>query len=91
MFADIAKIAVKVALIAVITTAVIAVFTVEIPVFDLANFQIAIGKGLAFIQYWVPGYKVVWTLAIALFSLQLAILALRGVLIAYRWIFKVNE
>lgn len=92
MFADIAKMAAKLALIGVVTAAVLAVFTViQIPEPDLTQFIQAIGMGKAFIQYWVPGYNVVIVFAGVIFTAQLSILVLRTVLVAYRWIFKVNE
>lgn len=91
MFADLAKMAVKIALIAVITATIIAVFAVTIPSPDLSPLQQALGKGLAFVQYWVPNYMLIWNFFKVLLALQLAILALRGTLIAYRWVMKVNE
>lgn len=92
MFADIAKMAAKIALIAVVTAAVIAVFSlVQIPTPDFTQFSQAISMGKAFIAYWVPGYNVILTFGIAMLALQVAVLGARLALIAYRWIFKVNE
>lgn len=92
MFADIAKIAAKTALIAVITTAIVAIFaTVQIPNLDFTLFGQALGKGLAIIYHWVPGSNVIVPIAFSMMSIQLAILLFEYAMIAVRWIMKVNE
>lgn len=92
MFADIAKMALKASLVAIVTAAVLAVFaTVQIPAIDMTSFQQAIGMGKAMLQYWVPGYNIILTLGLTLLLLQVAVIAFRVSAIAFRWLFKVNE
>lgn len=92
MFADYVKMAAKVALIAVITTAIIALFTtVQIPNLDFTLFGQALGKGLAIIYHWVPGSNIIVPIAFSMMGLQLAILLFEYAMIAVRWVMKVNE
>ena len=86
------KIAVKAGLIAVVTTAIIALFTnVTIPGLDFTIFGQALGKGLAILYHWCPATVVVVPVALAMFSLYMAIILFEFAMIAVRWIFKVNE
>lgn len=92
MFADIAKIAIKTGLIAIVTAAIIAVFSVvQIPSVPTEYFAQAVGMGKAFIQYWVPGYNILFTFGITMLILWITVYALRIAQIALHWIFKVNE
>ena len=92
MFADYIKMAAKIALIVVITTAVIALFTVvQIPTLDFTLFGTIMGKGLAFANHWIPGFTIVFPITVVCLGLQLAILLFEYGAIAWRWIFKVNE
>ena len=92
MFADIIKIGVKTALIAVITAAIIAIFAnVQIPGLDFTMFGQAISKALAIIYHWVPGSSVIVPLAFSMMGIQLAIILFQYAMIAVRWVMKVNE
>ena len=92
MFADYIKMAAKIALIAVITTAIIVLFAgIQFPVPDFAPiFQYA-GKGLAIINYWVPFMATLLPIALSLIGVRLAIYLFKFAMIAVKWIMKVNE
>lgn len=86
------KIAAKVALIAVITTAIIALFAgVSIPGLDFSTFSQGLSSALAFAYHWCPGLSVVVPVAIAMAGIYLAILFFHYAMIGVRWIMKVNE
>lgn len=92
MFADYVKMAAKVALIAVITGAIIALFAnVQIPGLDFTMFGQALGKGLAILYHWVPGSNIIVPIAVSMFGVQLAIFLFHYAMIAVRWVMKVNE
>lgn len=92
MFADYVKMAAKIALIAVITTAIIVLFaTVQIPNLDFTLFSTGINKALAIFYHWVPGASVIFPIAVAMLTLQLAIKLFEFAMIAVRWVMKVNE
>lgn len=89
---DIVKIGVKTALIAVITAAIIVLFsTVSIPGLDFSTFGQALGKGLAILYHWCPACSIVVPVATAMFGVYLAILLFEFAMIAVRWVMKVNE
>lgn len=86
------KIAAKVALIAIVSAAIILLFsTVQIPGLDFTVFGQALGKGLAIANHWCPALAIVWPVAVAMMSLQLAMIVFNLGAIAWRWVFKVNE
>lgn len=92
MFADYVKMAAKIALIAVITTAIIAVFAViQFPVPDFTPIFEYAGKGLAIINYWMPFMATLLPIALTLMGVRIAIYLFRFAMIAVRWIMKVNE
>lgn len=92
MFADYIKMGAKIALIAVITTAIIVIFaTVQIPNLDFTLFSQGLGTTLAIIYHWVPAAQVLVPLAITMLGIQLAILLFEYAMIAVRWVMKVNE
>lgn len=92
MFADYVKMAAKVALIAVITAAIIAIFAnVQIPALDFTLFSQGLNKAMAIMYHWVPASQVILPLAIAMLGVQLAILLFHYAMIAVRWVMKVNE
>lgn len=89
---DIVKIAVKTALIVVITVAVIALFaTVQIPTLDFSTLSTGLSTALALFYHWVPAATVVFPLAIVILGLYLSILLFELAMIAVRWVMKVNE
>lgn len=92
MFADYVKMGAKLALIAVITAAIILLFTtVQIPNLDFTVLSNGLGTALAVIYHWVPASQIIIPLAISMLGVQLAILLFEYGAIAWRWIFKVNE
>lgn len=92
MFADYVKMAAKLALIAVVTAAIILIFsTVQIPNLDFSTFVTGISTALAIMYHWIPAAQVVVPLAFTMLGVQLAILLFEYGAIAWRWIFKVNE
>lgn len=92
MFADYVKMGAKIALIAVITAAIIALFTVvQIPNLDFTLLSTGISTALAIMYHWVPAAQVVVPLAFTMLGVQLAILLFEYAMIAVRWILKVNE
>lgn len=92
MFADYVKMAAKVAVIAVATGIIIAVFNnIQVPTPDLQAFGQAVGMGKAFVNYWVPGLLPFVNLFIGLVLLDFALKTAYIGLIAIRWVLKVNE
>lgn len=92
MFADYVKMGAKIALIAVITAAIIAIFAnVQIPNLDFTLFTNGVSTALAIIYHWVPGANIIVPLAISMLGIQLAILLFEYAMIAVRWVLKVNE
>lgn len=92
MFAIIAKIATKTALIAVVTTAVLALFAnIQIPAIDFTLITNALGVGLAVVYHWFPPAQVLMPIVLFLIGLDLALITFNFAMIAIRWIFKVNE
>lgn len=86
------KIAAKVALIAVITTAIIALFsTVQIPNLDFTYFSQGLNTALALAYNWCPGLQIVFPLAVGMAGVYLAIILFHYAMIGVRWIMKVNE
>lgn len=89
---DALKIAVKSALIVVITSAVIAIFAnIQLPALDFTLLTQGLGISLAVLYYYVPISQAIIPIAFVLLSIQLAILTFRVGAIAWKWIFKVNE
>lgn len=89
--ADWVKIALKTGLIIVIMVALWACFTqIQLPP---ADFSIISGAGtiLAVINYYCPVFMVVLSLALGLLGIELALLSFRLVMVATRWLMKVNE
>lgn len=89
---DFIKIAAKVALIAVISVAIIALFaSVTIPGLDFTLFNQGISTALAIMYNWVPASSVVFPIAVTMLGIQLAIMLFNFSMIAIRWVMKVNE
>lgn len=92
MFAEYVKIGAKLALVAVVTAAIIIIFAnVQIPGLDFTLLNQGLGTALAVMYHWVPAAQVIVPLAISMLGIQLAILLFEYGAIAWRWIFKVNE
>lgn len=89
---DAIKIALKASLVAVVTGMILSVFTViTFPVLDFTSLYTAVSKGLAIINYWTPATGQYWNFALVLMGVAVSLWTVRFALIAYRWIFKVNE
>lgn len=92
MFADYVKMGAKLALIAVITAAIVALFAnLQIPALNFTLLNQGISTALAIMYHWVPASQVIVPLALSLLGIQLAILLFEYAMIAVRWILKVNE
>lgn len=92
MFADYVKMGAKIALIAVITAAIILLFTtVQIPNLNFSTLSTGLSTALAIMYHWVPAAQILVPLAFSMLAVQLAILIFEYGAIAWRWIFKVNE
>lgn len=92
MFADYVKMGAKLALIAVITAAIILLFTtVQIPNLNFSTLSTGLSTALAIMYHWVPAAQILVPLAFSMLAVQLAILLFEYGAIAWRWIFKVNE
>ena len=90
---DAIKIAVKSALIAVITGAIIAIFVnVQVPGYNVSLVVSAIGKGRAIVQYYAGPYITLVDIGLWLLGVRyVAIPILKISLIAVKWVLKVNE
>lgn len=89
---DAIKIAVKTALIAGITIAVIALFAnIQIPTLNYSQFTNALSVGLAIMYHYVPIMNILWPLVLFLLSFHLAYYGFKVAMIAIRWVMKVNE
>lgn len=89
---EIAKIAIKIGLIAVVTSAIIILFTtVQIPSVNTTVFTQSVSAGLGVIYHWIPITTVLFPFCLILLGLELAILGFKTASIAWKWLFKVNE
>lgn len=89
---DALKIAVKTALIAVITAGVLAIFAnIQLPALDFTLLTQGLGVSLAVLYHYIPISRTIMPIAFAMLSIQLAILVFKVGAIAWKWIFKVNE
>lgn len=89
---DAIKIGVKVGLIAVVTTAIIALFAnIRIPTLDYTYFTQGLSRGLAVLYHWFPVTSIIFPIVVFLFGFEVGFRAFQLAMIATRWIFKVNE
>lgn len=90
--ADWVKMGIKAALVAVITAALIFILTaIAFPTPDMTAFVEGVSWAYAIGNYYIPLFTPITILFVALLGLEVT---LRGVylgIIAWRWIFKVNE
>lgn len=91
--ADLAKIAVKLGLVAIFTVAIIALFTVvQFPTVELTTDMLTgIGKAKAFVVYWVPNYAALLTFALGVIGFEIGIILFKFSVQAAKWLQKVNE
>lgn len=89
---EVAKIALKTGLIAVVMVALWAVFTqVQIPALDFSLIFGGVSTAFAILSYWCPAFPVVWVTALAMVGMLIALWTFRFATIAVRWLFKVNS
>lgn len=89
---DAVKIAVKTALVAVITSAILALFTVvQFPALDFSVLTNGLSTALAVAYHWCPVFSIIFPASLVILSLKLSIKIFEMGAIAWRWIFKVNE
>ncbi|MDR3298219.1 MAG: hypothetical protein LBT19_02550 [Candidatus Nomurabacteria bacterium] len=89
--ADWLKIAIKTGLIIVIMVALWLCFTqIQLPPADFSILS-STGTILAVINFYCPVFLVVLAMAFGLFGIELALLSFRLVMMAVRWLMKVNE
>lgn len=90
---DAIKIAVKIGLVALITAAVLVLFTqVTFPAFDTSILVQAVGKGKAILSFYVGDFMPLLALGFGLLTVRfIGIPAVRLVLLVFRWTLKVNE
>lgn len=89
---DAIKIAVKTALIAVITVAVIALFAnLQIPNVDFSVLTQSLGIGLAVIYHYAPITQVLFPIVLTLLAFDAGYRLFQLAMIATRWVMKVNE
>ena len=89
---DAIKIAVKTALIVVITAGILALFTVvQIPNLDFSVLTNGLSTALAVAYHWCPILTVIFPVALVMLGLKLAIKVFEMGAIAWRWVMKVNE
>lgn len=92
MFADYVKMGAKIALIAIVTAAILLIFsTVQIPNLDFSTLSSGLSTALAIMYHWVPAAQIIVPLAMTMLGIQLAIILFEYGAIAWRWVFKVNE
>lgn len=92
MFADYIKMAAKLALVVVITAAIIALFNiVSIPNFNITALVSYMNIAYAFATNWCPMFPALWGIILALISLEIGLMVFDITSMAWRWIFKVNE
>ena len=92
MFAEYVKMGAKIALIAIVTAAILLIFsTVQIPNLDFSTLSSGLSTALAIMYHWVPAAQIIVPLAMTMLGIQLAIILFEYGAIAWRWVFKVNE
>ena len=92
MFASWVKMAAKAAALIAGVAIIVAVFAnVQIPALNISQATTYLNVAYSIGVYYIPGFVVLFNLAIALISLNLAIIGARVALIAIKWILKINE
>lgn len=92
MFADYIKMAAKIALIAVVTAAIIGLLNiVTIPNFNINAITAYITIAFTYATNWCPMFPALWGIGLTLLALELGIMGFEVAAMAWRWVFKVNE
>lgn len=90
--ADAVKIAIKTALIATITGAIILLFaTIQVPTLDYTLLTQGIGAVLAVCYHYIPVSQIFIPIAIGFLGFELAYYGFKMAMLAVRWVMKVNE
>lgn len=92
MFGDYVKMGVKAAaLIAGVALIVVLFTSVQIPSLDISVAYPYLRFTKAVLVHYIPGFTILWTLAMAWLSFELSVLLVKFSLIAIKWILKVAE
>lgn len=92
MFADYIKMGVKAAALIAGAALIIVLFnTIQIPSLDLSAASTYLNLVYTVGKHWIPGFAILWPLALTVLSLDLAILGVKLGLIAIKWVMKINE
>lgn len=92
MFTPAIKYAIRIGLIVVITTAILAVFVgVQVPAIDFTPISSALGTLFAILYHYVPVMSIIIPFIGVLLGVRLALLGWKFASIAIKWIWKVNE
>lgn len=89
---DFVKIAVRTALVGIVIGAILVIFgTITIPSPDFTGLTTAVGFVRALGNHWIPGFNVLYPLALGMFGIAISIFVVRITLVATRFLMKVNE
>lgn len=90
--ADWLKIALKAATLTAGAALIVVLFTqVQIPALDLSQLTPWLGVGLAIARHWVPGFNILWPLALAWLAFDLTVWGVKWALVAIKWVLRVAE
>lgn len=89
--ADWVKIAVKIAVVASIMVAIVALFTlIQIPELDYSAFEI-IPTVVAVVEHYCPVMSIILPVAFGMVTVILTLYAVKFTLIGLKWVLKINE
>lgn len=89
--ADWAKIAVKIAVVASIMAAIVALFNViQIPELDYSAFDV-IPTIIAVVEHYCPVMSIILPVAFGMVAILLTLYAVKFTLIGLKWVMKINE
>lgn len=92
MFAPWIKMAARVAAMVAGVAIVVVVFnSISIPTLDLSQATTYMNVAYSIGTYYVPGFQILFNLAIALITLNIGIFAARLALLGVKWLLRVNE
>ena len=89
--AEWAKMAIKIGLVAVVMGAIWLIFQVQFPTLDFSYVTLYGSKAMAILDYWIPGFNIIWSVTLVLLGILLALWVFRFSSVGWRWMFKVNE
>lgn len=89
--ADWVKIAVKIAVVASIMVAIVALFTlIQIPELDYSAFEV-IPSVVAVVEHYCPVMSIILPVAFGMVAVLLTLYAVKFTLIGLKWVLKINE